>query len=151
MTAWWSARTERERLLLASAALIVSVALLAQVMAMLLQWRAEAAHRMSAAETGYRLVTQAAMQTRRAAPADQSSPPRAALTQAAGAAGVPLSFVNARPDGAVDAHAGPVAPERLYGMLSELAGRYDIHVTSADVARAGDDTNQIRAQLSLSR
>lgn len=151
MNAWWAARTPRERLILGIGAAIVAIFGLAQLaVAPVFKWRGGAEARAAAAEDRYRLVARSAAL---ATPVNTASaePVRNVLNTTAGALGVELTFVNALADGSVDLQAGPVAPERLFDLLSRLEREHGVKVKSADISRASEDGNLVRVQATLAR
>lgn len=149
MKAWWAARTLRERLIIGAGVAIFIMAAVAEfAVAPVLEWRDGAEARAASAEDRYRLVARSAAL---ATPvlAKGTEPVRNVLNLVAGALGVELTFVNAMPDGSVDMQAGPVAPERLFELLSRLEREHGVKVKSADISRADGDL--VRIQVTLGR
>lgn len=154
MKAWWENLTARERLMLKGLAAVAGLfALLQLVIAPIGGWRAASEQRERSAETAYRLVAEAAAQGSRAAASAgaEQTPVRAAVRNAAATNGVVLSFINERPDGAVETQAMTAAPERLFAMLDMLERRHGVRVISADIARLGESAVEVRAQLTFAR
>jgi general secretion pathway protein M len=151
MKDFWNARTPRERLLLAIAAAAISLFFLLQlVVAPIARWRSAALERAEAAEANYELVALAAGQAITASPTG-NVPVRNLLNDAALAAQVPLTFINARPDGGVEMQAGPASPERVYELFAALERRHGVQIESADIAREPADPALVRVQASLKR
>ncbi|NWG71580.1 MAG: type II secretion system protein M [Parvularculaceae bacterium] len=151
MTPWWSKRSERERLLISAGGAVIAVLGAAQfAVAPLVAWRRGTEARAAAAEERYQLVARsAALAT--PVQATSAEPVRNVLNATAAALGVELTFVNALADGSVDIQAGPVAPDRLFELLSRLEREHGVKVTSADVSRASEDADLVRVQASLGR
>ncbi|GAB4533816.1 MAG: hypothetical protein Kow00133_21500 [Amphiplicatus sp.] len=153
MTAWWNGLTARERALVAIGGVLAALLSLIQfVIVPIADWRAAAHREAQAAETTYRLVAEAAALGggARAAP-EEAVPIRNAVVQAARDNGVPLTFLNPRPDGDVEAQANEVDPENLYRMLAVLEARYGVEVARADIARLAPDSPIVRARMTFSR
>jgi len=151
MSAWWSARTPRERLIISAGAMIAALLGVGQfVISPIFRWRDGVETQAAAAEDGYRLVARsAAIAT--PAKAASAEPVRNVLNAAAGALGVELTFVNALPDGSVDLQAGPVAPERLFDLISRLDRDHGVKVRSADISRASENGDLVRVQANVAR
>lgn len=151
MNAFWSERSERERMLLLAAAAIFSLAILYYLIAAPLgRWREDAAKAAARAETTYMLVREAA-----ATGASEASgsggggqtPVRNALLQSARPNGIALNFVNPHADGTVQAGVDAVDPERLFQWLSILNDTHGVEALSADIARESDSPRLVRAQF----
>lgn len=154
MNGWWLARSPRERLLLMAGAALIGLLVLSQlVIGPLIDWRDDARARVGAAEREFNIVYDAAAAPVRspAAGAQSSIPIRNALNQSAQRFGVPLTFVNAQPDGSVQVQAGPVEPERVFQLFDHLQSQFGIRASTADMARASGEPAMIRLQATLVR
>lgn len=152
MRAWWTARSERERVILAAAALVFGLGALHQLgLAPLLAWRNGADARAAAAEESYRLVTRAAAAAAARPKRAGDQPARNALVASASAVGVGLAFVNALPDGSVDFQTEPSPPERVFELIARLEREHAVAVRTIDIARAVDDPRLVRVQATLAR
>lgn len=151
MKSWWAGRTKRERVILGAGGIFVSALVLAQAtLAPLLAWRVDAQAGARAAEDGYRMVAQAGASPGPAI-SPSAAPVRNVINETAAALQIDLTFVNVRPDGAVDLQAGPTPPERLFQFLSKLEREHGVKVQTADIARASDDPDQVMVQAALAR
>ncbi|MEE2691795.1 MAG: type II secretion system protein GspM [Pseudomonadota bacterium] len=152
MKAWWENLSPREKLALQVLAVVAGLFVVLQLIAAPLgSWRADAERRARLAETNYRLVAEAAAFGDVSAGEDRQTPIRTALREAATANDVTLNFTNERPDGSVEAQAANVAPDKLFGMFAALDQRYGVRVVTADIARLGDNTGLVRAQMTFAR
>ncbi|MBI1392534.1 MAG: hypothetical protein GC152_07315 [Alphaproteobacteria bacterium] len=156
MNEFWRERTERERLILMVGGAIAGVALLLQAIYVpLANWRQASQASLGDAESVYQLVVQAAATADLGAPAATSAeaaqPLRGAVTAYAQTQGVSLVFVNVRPDGAVEATAGPTPPEALFGWIRDLTEKEGASVIYADIARSAEGDGSVRGRLILQR
>jgi type II secretory pathway component PulM len=154
MTAFLQRLSRRERLfVIGGGAVVALIALLQFAFFPLMRWRGDMAERRANAETLYLLVSEAGAARGGAAAAASSPkaaiPVRNAIADAAKAEKVELSYLNARPDGAVEANASG-APDAVYRWLGALGRDYGVVVVAADIARDQKDGG-LRAQLTLSR
>ena len=154
MNAFLERLSERERLFVSVGGAVVALVALLQFAAFpLLRWRADMAERRTNAETLYLLVAEAGAARGGAASATLSpkaaTPVRNAIADSAKAERVELSYLNARPDGAVEANAA-AASDALYRWLGALSRDYGVVVIAADIARDQNDGG-LRARLTLSR
>lgn len=151
MSAWWAARTARERVILALGAAALALLLVAQLTIMpLIKWRGDIEARAGAAEERYKIVARsAALAT--PVKTEGTEPVRNVLNTVAGALQVELTFVNALPDGSVDLQAGPLPPDKVFTLLSRLEREHGIKVKSADIARASEDASKVRVQATVAR
>lgn len=149
----WRSLSERERLLILVASSLAGIFVLVQfVAAPVIAWRTEKSAALARAKENHELVMKASAFGKPAnANADRATPVRNAVTATAGEVGVRLNFVNARPDGAVDAAAEAVEPDAFYRWISALEEKYAISVLSADIARDSVARDKIRAQLTFTR
>lgn len=154
MKIWWEGLSARERLMLqALAAIFVVAALWFLVAAPLSGYSRDAQRRALAAETNFRLVAEAAATGGRGASttADAATPVRTALTETALANDIAFTFINPRPDGSVEAQISAAPPERLFAMFAALEQTYGVRVASADIARVGEASPEVRAQITFAR
>ncbi len=154
MSDFWNARSERERLVLMAGGAVAALALAFQaIYAPLSSWRDAARSEFARAEGFYALVLEAAA----AAPAGDAEaatdtrPLRAIVATAAGDAGVELTFVSARPDGAVEANAGPTDPEAFFEWVAALSAEHGAKISYADISRAQDNDGTVRGRVIFSR
>lgn len=152
MTAWWRTLSERERVLVGGAAALFAVVFLwFAVIGPASAWRAGAAARAQAAESGYRLVSRAAALANSSAKDPNAPPLRNAVVQAAASLKIDLSFVNALPDGTVEVQGGTAAPERVFQLLSTLETKQAVKIIDVDIARSADNPASVRFQATLSK
>jgi type II secretory pathway component PulM len=154
MNAFLERLTPRERIFVIGGAAFVAALIAAQlIIGPLLAWRSNAAERRAGAEDLYRLVAEAGALGGGAASASISAkaatPVRNAIADSAAAEKISLTYVNARPDGAVEANA-TASSEALYRWLGALDRDYGVMVVAADIARESSGAG-LRAQLTLSR
>jgi type II secretory pathway component PulM len=154
MNAFLDRLSERERLFVMAGGVVVAlVALLQFAFFPLARWRGDMAERRANAEALYLLVAEAGAARGGAAAATASPkaavPVRNAIADAAKAEKVELSYLNVRPDGAVEANAAG-ASDALYRWLGALGREYGVVVATADIARDQNGSG-LRAQLTLSR
>lgn len=147
----WSHLSGRERgLILIAGGLAIVLLLSALVISPLLSWRSEQHLRAENAAALYEMVVEAASRGgQAAAPSDITTPPRNAITQTAGPAGVTLIYVNTRADGRIDANIASTDPDALYRWIDILRRDYGITIDTADIARESGNPEQVRAQLTL--
>lgn len=151
MSGWWAARSERERAVLAAAAVLIALGALFQfALAPLSAWRSGADARAATAEESYRLAARAAAAATRASKASDQ-PVRNALAATASTLQIGLAFVNALPDGTVDLQTEPAPPEKIMELLAALERDHAISVKTIDIARAADDPMLVRVQATLAR
>lgn len=151
MKSWWAGRTERERLVMAAGGIFVSALALFQLtLAPLLAWKNDARTGARAAEENYRMVALAASATGPVI-SPSAAPVRNVINETAAALQIDLTFVNVRPDGAVDLQAGPAPPDRLFQFFSKLEREHGVKVQTADIARASDNPDQVMVQAALAR
>ncbi|MFN3960122.1 MAG: type II secretion system protein GspM [Parvularculaceae bacterium] len=152
MRAFWDRLSPRERLFVIAGGAVIALLLLFQlIVAPAVGWRRAMADKRAGAEDLYRLVASASANAGGAAlnsGADLNAPIINVITDSAAAAGVEISFRNARPDGGVDATVA-ADPEKLFEWLRSLESRYGVSVAAADIAREKD--GGVRAQLTLAR
>lgn len=154
MNNFWQNLSDRERMLVMVGGALALVLIVTQlIIAPINGWRADQRQRLEEAESLYRLVAEAAPRAgaKAASDADLETPLRSAISQSSSAAGVPLVYVNARGDNAVDANAASVDPALLFDWLQLLNRQYGVVVASADISRESGNPRVVRAQLSLER
>lgn len=139
-------------ILLAGGAIAALALVFQAVYAPLASWRKNAKGDLARAEGLYDLVVEAAAIAPQSdgAPAAIGAaerPLRAVVTSTANDAGVDLIFVNARPDGAVEANAGPTDPERLFNWIGALSAEHGATISFADVSRTQDGDGTVRGRL----
>ena len=154
MTAFFQNLSDRERVMVYAGGVIFALVILIQLIVMpIVNWRADQADRARDAQGLYQLVAEAAPMARSAASgtADTTMPIRNAVSQSASAAGVELVFVNARPDGAVDANITSADPSALYLWLQGARDEFGLIVINADIARENGNPSSVRAQLTFAQ
>ena len=155
MKAWWDNLSSRERLALYALGAVAGLfALLQLIIAPLGGWKSDAERRARTAETNYRLVVEAAALGQQRGPAkgaNQTTPVRTAVREAAATHSVILNFINERADGVVETQAANAPPDQLFSMLATLEQQYGVRVVSADIARLSDNEGAVRAQMTFAR
>lgn len=153
MKAWWEGLSERERLMIAGGGAFVALVILIQfALAPLMAWRSAAAQRADAAEAEFALVHEAAaLAPPRNTGVDSGQPIKTVLNAQAGALEVPLTFVNALPDGNVEMQAGPASPKAVFALFSVLESEHGVRIVAADVSRNADAPDTVRVQATLAR
>jgi len=146
--------TPRERAFVLGGAAIVGLLIILQfVIAPALSWRSEAEARRERAEELYRLVAEAGAVGGGPAAAGVSpkaaTPVRAAIADSAAAEKITLTYINVRPDGAVETNAA-ASSEAMFRWLGALNRDYGVIVAAADIARDRSG-EELRAQLTLTR
>ena len=154
MTAFWEGLSDRERVFVGVGSVILALLILTQViMAPLSNWRDARTSRLAAAESDYKLVVQASAYSGAAATAaaDMETPARNAVTTAAQRRSIILDFVNARPDGSVEANVGAAPSAALFAWIADLERGYGIRLSTADIARDTEDGTLSQARLVFTR
>lgn len=154
MSSFFQNLSDRERIIVMAGGVIFALVILIQLIMMpILNWRADQADRARDAQGLYRLMAEAAPMAQSAGDTsvDNSLPIRNAVSQSASAAGVELVFVNARPDGAVDANITSADPTALYQWLQRARDEFGLVIISADIARENGNPSSVRAQLTFNR
>ena len=154
MTEFWDSRSPREKLLIRIAAVLAAVFLVLQgVLAPIGGWRQAKEAELVRAEGLYEIVAEATAfaTTGSSGGAGSSTPVRNAVTTTAAQLGVELVFVNARPDGAVEANAAPSDPQALFDWIGALSREHGVQIIYADLARDPADRRKVRGRLILSR
>lgn len=152
MKAWWSGLSAREQGLIAVAAALGALLLLTQIVIRpVVGWRSATAQRAEQAESGYRLVAQAAALAPTSTKASAEISAANALTETARRMNVNLNFVNEHPDGSIEFQAGPVDAERAFALFAALERGFAVRAIAVDMARSPESPHLVRLQATLSR
>lgn len=152
MKAWWLGLSERERIFVAGGAAIIAVLAAAMlVVKPLANWREAALQRVETAERDYRLVHRSAALAPVSSAANDETPVRNIVNQAARAQNITLTFVNALEDGSVEIQAGPLAPDVVLEFFATLERAHGIRATTADIVRAGGEAGDVRVRATFVR
>lgn len=147
---FWRVRTAREQVILIVGGGVLVLALLFQlIVAPLAGWRRSALASVVEAEGLYEIVSRAAVRAANTPDAgeDGERPLRGIVTASAQAAGVSLVFVNVRPDGSVEAAAGPTAPAAVFAWVSDMTQAHGASVIYADITRTAEAEGAVRGRL----
>ncbi len=147
MTAWFTALSQREKLLIVGGAALIGVVLFAMmVMGPVLRFQSTARLAYDDASTTYQLVARAAESPSGDNSLD-SSAMRSILTRTAGRSGVVINRINS--NGAeIDLSISNINTGRLYGWLGLLQLEHKIVVREAQI-RPSNDGSTVTARLTM--
>jgi type II secretory pathway component PulM len=146
MSAWWDARTAREKVLLLGAAALAAVIVYWQLLFTPLHQAAEDAQRRHAVAVADLRAVEAARAALDAAPAQapRISSVRAELRSAADA-GLVLSRMQPEANGAVTVWFEPAPAPVLFGWIAQLSRERGVSVSRIAVEQAGEGRVQAQA------